>query len=103
MESPSQPESLLKMDPVEFFSVGRLFALGIPHNVAVRVLHCIEDMKYNDPRSTSRHYELSLGTMQAFLALYSSRYPFTQQADMGKKSVAAVVTAIKSAGLPFED
>lgn len=103
MGTPDQLESLLEMDPEEFFSVRRLLALGVSHNVAVRVSRCTGEMKFNDPRSTNRLYELSLNTMRDFLARYPNRYPFTRKIDMGEKSVNAAVLAINSENLPFEN
>ncbi len=89
--------------PVEaFFTERRLIELGVADQIVSRVLHGTVSMCRYDHASEQRRVR-PLRTMQEFLEHYPTRESLKIPHLLCEKSVYAIVLAIMSATLPFQD
>ncbi len=84
-----------RMSPTKFFAKERLMRLGISSNTAGRASKGAHEYAY---------VRGNFPTMRRFAAHYNTRDSFVPTpSNFGKASWDALVLAIKSARLPFED
>lgn len=98
-------DDICRMSPEDFFSISRLMASGLNHGLAVRGNNCVRNSNRNWIWADGAvvREEVYDKTMEEFLLRYRDVKKLFRLKNLGERTIAGMVKAIRDAGLIIED